>query len=86
MRHPLWLLLYIEWIFFAGVMVWEVAPHRLDISSPPAWLNIGILVLLAIMGLRLPTTSKLLFKFAYIIAQVILISVVIHFLVCYILL
>jgi signal transduction histidine kinase len=77
MRHPLRLLLYIEWIFFAGVMVWEVAPHRLDASSQPVWLNIGILVLLAVMGLRLPTTSRLLFKFAYIIAQVILISVVI---------
>ncbi len=77
MRHPLRLLLYIEWIFFAGVMVWEVAPHRLDASAQPVWLNIGILVLLAVMGLRLPTTSKLLFKFAYIIAQVILISVVI---------
>jgi signal transduction histidine kinase len=77
MHHPLRLLLYIEWIFFAGVMVWEVAPHRLDISSPPVWLNIGILVLLAVMGLRLPTTSRLPFKFAYIIAQVMLISVVI---------
>jgi signal transduction histidine kinase len=77
MRHPLRLLLYIEWIFFAGVMVWEVAPHRLDASAQPVWLNIGILVLLAVMGLRLPTTSKLLFKFAYIIAQIILISVVI---------
>jgi signal transduction histidine kinase len=77
MRHPLRLLLYIEWIFFAGVMVWEVAPHRLDTSAQPVWLNIGILVLLAVMGLRLPTTSQLLFKFAYIIAQVMLISVVI---------
>ncbi len=77
MHHPLRLLLYIEWIFFAGVMAWEVAPHRLDISAPPVWLNIGILVLLAVMGLRLPTTSKLLFKFAYIVAQVMLISVVI---------
>jgi signal transduction histidine kinase len=77
MRHPLRLLLYIEWIFFAGVMAWEVAPHRLDISAPPVWLNIGILVLLAVMGFRLPTTSQLLFKFAYTIAQVILISVVI---------
>jgi signal transduction histidine kinase len=77
MRHPLRLLLYIEWIFFAGVMVWEVAPHRLDASAQPVWLNIGILVLLAVMGLRLPTTSRLLLKFAYIVAQVILISVVI---------
>jgi signal transduction histidine kinase len=77
MRHPLRLLLYIEWIFFAGVMVWEVAPHRLDIAAPPVWLNIGILVLLAVMGLRLPTAGRLLFKFAYIIVQVILISVVI---------
>jgi signal transduction histidine kinase len=77
MRHPLRLLLYIEWIFFAGVMAWEVAPHRLDISSPQIWLNIGILVLLAVMGLRLPTASKLPFKFVYIIAQIILISVVI---------
>jgi signal transduction histidine kinase len=77
MRHPLRLLLYIEWIFFAGVMVWEVAPHRLDITAPPVWLNIGILVLLAVMGLRLPTAGRLLFKFAYIIAQVMLISVVI---------
>ncbi len=77
MRHPLRLLLYIEWIFFAGVMVWEVAPHRLEASAQPVWLNIGILVLLAVMGLRLPTTSKLLFKLAYIITQVMLISVVI---------
>jgi signal transduction histidine kinase len=77
MRHPLRLLLYIEWIFFAGVMAWEVAPHRLDISAPPVWLNIGILVLLAVMGLRLPTTSRLPFKFVYIIAQITLISVVI---------
>jgi signal transduction histidine kinase len=77
MHHPLRLLLYIEWIFFAGVMFWEVAPHRLDINAPPVWLNIGILVLLAVMGLRLPTTNKLPFKFAYIVAQVMLISVVI---------
>lgn len=77
MRHPLRLLLYIEWIFFAGVMVWEVAPHRLDVSSSHLWLNIGILVLLAVMGLRLPTASKLLVKFAYILVQVALVSVVI---------
>jgi signal transduction histidine kinase len=77
MHHPLRLLLYIEWIFFAGVMLWEVAPHRLDLSAPPVWLNIGILVLLAVMGLRLPTTSRLPLKFAYIIVQVVLISVVI---------
>jgi signal transduction histidine kinase len=75
MRHPLRLLLYIEWILFAVVMALEVSPHQAATLDQPAWLNIGIVVLLAVIGLRLPTTSKWPVKFAYIIAQIILILV-----------
>jgi signal transduction histidine kinase len=70
MRHPLRLLLYIEWILFAVVMAMEVSPQQAQTFEPPAWLNIGIVVLLAVMGLRLPT-GKLLIKVAYLIAQII---------------
>jgi signal transduction histidine kinase len=73
MRHPLRLLLYIEWILFAVVMALEVSPHQASTFDQPAWLNIGIVVLLAVMGLRLPTASKWPFQFTYIISQIILI-------------
>jgi signal transduction histidine kinase len=70
MRHPLRLLLYIEWILFAVVMAMEVSPQQSQAFEPPAWLNIGIVVLLAVMGLRLPS-GKLLIKVVYTIAQII---------------
>jgi signal transduction histidine kinase len=70
MRHPLRLLLYIEWILFAVVMAMEVSPQQAQTFDPPAWLNIGIVVLLAAMGLRLPT-GKLFIKIVYLIAQII---------------
>jgi signal transduction histidine kinase len=70
MRHPLRLLLYIEWILFAVVMVLEVSSHQASALEQPAWLNIGIVLLLALMGLRLPT-GKLLIKVVYTIAQII---------------
>jgi signal transduction histidine kinase len=71
-RHPLRLLLYIEWILFAVVMALEVSPRQSasPLESQPAWLNIGIVVLLAVMGLRLPA-GKLSIKIVYTIAQVI---------------
>jgi signal transduction histidine kinase len=75
MRHPLRLLLYIEWILFAVVMVLAVSPHQNQTFDQYSWFNIGIVVLLAVMGLRLPTTAKLSFKFAYTIAQIILILI-----------
>ena len=53
MRHPLRSLLYIEWILFAVVMALEVSPRDGQMLEPK-WLNIGIVVLLAVMGLRLP--------------------------------
>jgi signal transduction histidine kinase len=76
MRHPLRLLLYIEWILFAVVMVLAVSPHQNQTFDQYSWFNIGIVVLLAVMGLRLPTTAKLSFKLAYTIAQIILILVI----------
>jgi signal transduction histidine kinase len=69
MRHPLRLLLYIEWILFAVVMTLEVSPHEIQ-SLDPKWLNIGIVVILAVMGLRLPA-GKLPIKLLYTIAQII---------------
>ncbi len=69
MRHPLRLLLYIEWILFAVVMALEVSPHNGQLLEPK-WLNIGIVVLLAVMGLRLPS-GKLSLKVIYTIAQII---------------
>ncbi len=71
MRHPLRLLLYIEWILFAAVMALEVSPQRIQSIDSPAWLNIGIVVLLAGMGLRLPSEAKLSIKIIYTIAQII---------------
>jgi signal transduction histidine kinase len=73
MRHPLRLLLYIEWILFAVVMTLEVSPHESQFLEPK-WLNIGIVVVLAAMGLRLPS-DKLSLKILYTIAQLIPISI-----------
>jgi signal transduction histidine kinase len=69
MRHPLRSLLYIEWILFAVVMALEVSPRDGQMLEPK-WLNIGIVVLLAVMGLRLPA-GKLLVRILYTIAQII---------------
>jgi signal transduction histidine kinase len=69
MRHPLRLFLYIEWILFAIVMALEVSPHEAKLLEPK-WLNIGIVVVLAAMGLRLPS-GKLFIKITYTIAQII---------------
>lgn len=69
MRHPLRSLLYIEWILFAAIMAVEVSPHDGQMLEPK-WLNIGIVVLLAGMGLRLPG-GKLSVKILYTIAQII---------------
>ena len=67
MRHPLRSLLYIEWILFAVVMALEVSPHGqiLELKG----LNIAIVVVLAVMGLRLPT-GKLTIRILYTIAQI----------------
>jgi signal transduction histidine kinase len=69
MRHPIRLLLYIEWILFAGLMVLEVSPHSTR-SDRPIWLNIGTIVLIAVMGLRLPS-GRLSIKAIYTIAEII---------------
>jgi signal transduction histidine kinase len=66
MRHPLRLLLYIEWILFAVVMALEVSSQE----HQPEWLNIGIVVILAAIGLRLPP-DKLSIKIIYTIAQIV---------------
>ncbi len=73
MRHPLRSLLYIEWILFAVVMTLEVSPHMQSIE--PKWLNIGIVAVLATMGLRLPLDKKLSIRVIYTIAQIILILI-----------
>ena len=70
MRHPLRLLLYIEWILFAVVMALEVSPHRNQSIDRPIWLNIGVVVLLAVMGLRLPSAGRLSIKVLYTIAEI----------------
>jgi signal transduction histidine kinase len=75
MRHPLRLLLYIEWILFAVVMAVEVSPHRNQSLDRPAWLNIGVVVFLALMGLRLPAAGKLSFKVLYTIAEILPIAI-----------
>jgi signal transduction histidine kinase len=72
MRHPLRSLLYIEWILFAVVMAVEVSSYDGQ-SIELKWLNIGIVVLLALMGLRLPSDRKLLIRVLYTIAQILLI-------------
>ncbi len=70
MRHPLRLLLYIEWILFAVVMALEVLPHHTKSPDRPIWLNISIVVWLALMGLRLPS-GKLSTKAIYTVAEII---------------
>jgi signal transduction histidine kinase len=74
MRHPLRSLLHIEWILFAVVMTLEVSPHETQFLEPK-WLNIGIVVILAAMGLRLPLEQKLSIRVIYTIAQIILILI-----------
>ena len=74
MRHPLRSLLYIEWILFAVVMTLEVSPHQAQLLEPK-WLNIGIVAILAGMGLRLPLEQKLSIRVIYTIAQIILILI-----------
>ncbi|WP_310480987.1 sensor histidine kinase [Chamaesiphon sp. VAR_48_metabat_403] len=69
MRHPLRSLLYIEWILFAAIMASEVSNSGQSIELK--WFNIGIVVVLAVMGLRLPSNRKLLVKILYTIAQII---------------
>jgi signal transduction histidine kinase len=69
MRHPLKLLLYIEWILFAVVMALEVSSH--DALMEPKWLNIGIVAVLAAMGLRLPWNQTWIIRVLYTIAQII---------------
>ncbi len=69
MRHPLKSLLYVEWILFAVVMALEVSPRDGQMLEPK-WLNIGIVVLLAVMGLRLPA-GKLWVRILYTIAQIV---------------
>jgi signal transduction histidine kinase len=75
MRHPLRLLLYIEWIGFVVVMAMEVTPQQTSALDQPEWFSIGVIVLLALMGLRLPVQQVLSFKIFYTIAQVLLILV-----------
>jgi signal transduction histidine kinase len=74
MRHPLRSLLYIEWILFAVVMTLEVSPHEAQLLDPK-WLNIGIVGILAAMGLRLPLEQKLSIRVIYTIAQIVLILI-----------
>jgi signal transduction histidine kinase len=79
MRHPLRLLLYIEWILFAAVMALVVSPREGQSPEQSIWLNIASIVVLAIMGLRLPTESgKLSIKVIYTIAQIIPIILAAH--------
>jgi signal transduction histidine kinase len=73
MRHPLRSLLYVEWILFAVVMALEVSPRNGQMLEPK-WLNIGMVVLLALMGLRLPA-GKLAVKILYTIAQIVTVFV-----------
>ncbi len=70
MRHPLRLLLYVEWILFAVVMALEVSPHPNRSLDRPVWLNIGVVVLLAAMGLHLPA-GRLSVKLLYTIAEIV---------------
>ena len=74
MRHPLRSLLYIEWILFAVVMTLEVSPHEAQLLDPK-WLNIGIVAILAGMGLRLPLDQKLPIRVIYTISQIVLILI-----------
>jgi signal transduction histidine kinase len=74
MRHPLRSLLYIEWILFAVVMTLQVSPHAAQLVEPK-WLNIGIVAILAAIGLRLPLDQKLSIRVIYTIAQIILLLI-----------
>ncbi len=74
MRHPLRSLLYIEWILFAVVMTLEVSPYEAQLLEPK-WLNIGIVAILAAMGLRLPLNKRISIRVIYTIAQIILILI-----------
>ena len=74
MRHPLRSLLYIEWILFAVVMTLEVSPHEVQLLDPK-WLNIGIVGILAAMGLHLPLDKKISIRVIYTIAQIVLILI-----------
>jgi signal transduction histidine kinase len=74
MRHPLRLFLYIEWILFAVVMTLEVSPHQAQLLDPK-WLNIGIVGILAAMGLRLPLDKKISIRVIYTIVQIFLILI-----------
>ncbi len=74
MRHPLRSLLYIEWILFAVVMTLEVSPYEAQLLDPK-WLNIGIVAILAAMGLRLPLNKRILIRVIYTIAQIMLILI-----------
>ncbi|WP_310413994.1 sensor histidine kinase [Chamaesiphon sp. OTE_8_metabat_110] len=67
-RHPLRSLLYIEWILFAVVMALEVSPRGQMLELK--WLNVGIVAVLAVMGLRLPM-GKLAIRILYTIAQIV---------------
>ena len=69
MRHPLRSLLYIEWILFAAIMASEVSNSGESIELK--WFNMGIVVLLAVMGLQLPSDRKFSLRILYTIAQVI---------------
>ncbi|PSB58728.1 sensor histidine kinase [Chamaesiphon polymorphus] len=71
MRHPLRSLLYIEWILFAVVMAIEVSPRDGQMLELK-WLHVGIVAVLALMGLRLPA-GKLLVRVLFTIAQTIVI-------------
>jgi signal transduction histidine kinase len=67
-RHPLRSLLYIEWILFAVVMALEVSPRDGQMLELK-WLNVGIVAVLAVMGLCLPM-GKLAIRVLYTIAQI----------------
>jgi signal transduction histidine kinase len=69
MRHPLRSLLYVEWILFAVIMALEVSPRDGQMLELK-WLNIGIVAVLAVMGLRLPS-DKPSIRVLYTIAQII---------------
>ncbi len=56
-------------------MVLEVSPHSSRSIDRPIWVNIGAIVLLAMMGLRLPS-GRLLVKILYTIAEIVPIVIV----------
>ena len=75
-RHPLRSLLYIEWILFAVVMAIEVSSRGGQMLELK-WLNVGIVAVLAVMGLRLPM-GKLAIRVLYTIAQIVPIFLAAH--------